>query len=181
MPWHKKPRSHSADTFVLTAEVSSDGVHSFERIPVRIPNPPNMRPTPVLGNEKERMEKYFLELDLMCQDDEIVAQVWRDRAFNRVENIVFNLMQQENTTFSWRQKFVHSIEKFLGLQKQNKVDIDQIIGGTLTTLLLSPENEAWISEVKKEIKARWDIIKTLPDPYHRPSYRLSHRNTKNSK
>lgn len=176
MPWHKKKRQHTAESFVLFAEVSPGGVESFHRIPVKIPIPPEMRPTPVEGAEADRMKSYFAKLDRMCQDDDVVARNWHARALHNVEALVFGLYEQGRTEADWRRKLLQLIERCLGLPNEPTVDMDRILGITLVQLLLVPENRAWMAEVQDEAEKRWAAVRDQADPYHKPSYRLT-RNT----
>ena len=175
MPWHKNKRPHTAESFVLIARTTPGKVESFRRVPVKIPIPPEMRPTPCEGAEAERMLNYFSDLDQMCQNESLISKNWRDRALHNVESRLRSLYEDQRVTVSWQHKLLHLVERSLRVNSRPNLDLDSIFEKALIPLLLTPDNQEWMEEIRKESEQRWETLSKTEDPYHRPSYRLSNK------
>ena len=144
----KGHQPHTARSFVLLAEVSRDGVHSFRREPFEIQPPPNERPVPLTGPAREEMIAYLEELDRMVADDEIVRTNWRRIALEHLD---------------------------IYLQRIKQKDSEEVLADLLGRLLLVAENRNWVEEVFAAVKENWAHQAAQVDPLHRPHYVLRSR------
>jgi hypothetical protein len=139
---------HTAHSFVLLAEVGRGEVRSFERIPFAIETPPEQRPTPLEGAEREEMLAYLADLDGKAQDEEFVARTWRDTA----------------------RKCLVSLLRELGTREPDNV-IEEMVG----RYCVLAENRAWTREIVRMGQEHWEVQKQTADPYHRPEWRYRRR------
>ena len=137
---------HTGHSFFLLADLSPDGVQSFERVPFTIPEPPEQRPTPLEGAEQEEMLRYLADLDAMLQDAEFVKNTWRETAMRMLRSYLSRLPNYEAEDL---------IEQFVG------------------RLCLVAENRSWMEEVLAMGREAWEKQQQERDPYHRPHYRFT--------
>jgi len=182
MPWHKNKRPHTAESFVLIASTMPGRVESFRRIPVTIPIPPEMRPTPCVGTEAKRLLNYFSLLDQMCQDESLISKNWRARALHNVESRLHSLYEDQRAATGWQHKLLRLVERSLRVNGRPDLDLDTVFERALIPLLLTPDNREWMEEIRMEAVRRWEALSEMEDIYHRPSYRLSNKdqNAKNA-
>lgn len=139
---------HTADSFLLLAEVGADGVAGFERLPLAIREPPQQRPIPLAGAEAEKMLAYFRRLDAMAADDEAVGRNWREIALKHLD---------------------------IYLERVKKMDREEVLENLLGRLILTAENRSWVDEVFREVRQRWARRAGRIDPLHRPHYDFTSR------
>ena len=137
---------HTAHSFVLLAEVSKDGVQSFERVPFEVPEPPEERPLPLEGEKRQEMLTYFDELDGLLQDEAFVQKTWRDIAKRRL---------------------------MANLKKCTAMEVDDVLEQMVGRLTLVAENRSWVEEVLAMAREHWEAQQQERDPYHRPHYRFT--------
>jgi len=133
----------TADSHLLLMQVGKEGVRSFERIPLRIAAPPEERPCPLEGADRDVMLAYFDELDRLLQDDAFVRKTWRETS----------------------RRFFWSL-----LQRATKGTVDSVIQEDIGRACLVAENRACFEEVLAEAREHWEAQKKLEDPYHRPNF-----------
>lgn len=134
---------HTAQTFVLLAEVTREGVQRVDRIPVLIGAPPDQRPRPSEGAEADAISARLGELDRFVADDARVVANWRDTA---VRQLIANV------------------------GRMSSLAAEDDILHTLGRLTLVAENRAWVDEAGKAVAERWELQRRLVDPYHKPSF-----------
>jgi len=137
---------NTARTFVLLVDVSRQGVHDFERVPVQIDPPPRERPRAEDGASAQALSAYFNELDRMISDDAVIAANWRAAA---VQKLIATLR--------------HAGER------AEPQDALHLIG----ELLHVAENRAWIDEVEAAAAEIWTTQRSHVDLHHRPSFASS--------
>jgi len=147
-PYMKDNGPHTAHSFLLLAEVSGDGVRSFERVPFQIGAPPEERPIPLNGAAGDDLLAYLAELDRLCADDDAVRATWRDTALRHLD---------------------------LYLGRIKTMDRQQVLDELLGRLLLVDENRRWVEEVFAAVEQRWAEQQGRRDPLHRPDYRFASR------
>jgi len=136
---------HTADATLLLVEVGRDGVHSFERIPARIEEPPEQRPHPLEGRARARQLEYYAELDALLADEAFVKRTWREVARKHLMTYIKRAAER---------------------------DIDSIMEELVGRLCLVAENRNWMEEILNEAREHWEAQKHLNDPLHRPHYRF---------
>lgn len=136
---------HTAHSYVLLLEVDAGGVHGFERIPCLIPEPPEERPRPAEGAQRDELAAYFEQLDRYLQDDEFIRNTWRERC---------------------REMFASFI------QKAADRGVDRVIEELVGRCVLVAENRNWMEEILAITREHWMEVEATSDPYHRPNYRF---------
>ena len=136
---------HTADSFVLLAEVDKGGVRSFERVPCAIPEPPEERPTPAEGAERAKLLERFAQLDRWLADEAFIRETWRRRC-------------KELFAYFLKQASERDVEGVL----------DELVGRSV----LVAENRNWMEEVLAIARERWPEPAAPSDPYRRPNYRF---------
>jgi len=144
----KRNGPHTAKSFVLLAEVDSHGVHSFERVPCVIPEPPEERPCPARGTERDELLSYFAQLDRWLADEEFVRRTYRERA-------------------------VAAFASFI--KRAAERDVQDVIEELVGRAVLVAENRAWMEEILAMAREHWAQVSASSDPYHRPNYRFQAR------
>ena len=139
---------HTAHSFLLLAEVGPGRVASFERVPFEIRPPPEQRPVPLDGPERERMLAYLEQLDRKAADDEVVKGNWRDVALRHLD---------------------------IYLDRARKLGREDLLVDLIGRLVLVAENRSWIDEVFAAVKENWTRQARRVDPYHRPQYAMTSR------
>jgi len=138
---------HTAHSFLLLAEVTKDGVQSFERVPFEIKAPPEERPAPVEGDAREEMLGYLAQLDAHLKDDAFVLKTWREVAKRLLATYIKRAAER---------------------------DIDNVIEELVGRLCLTAENRSWMEEILAMGREAWDARNAEePDPLHRPHYRFT--------
>jgi len=141
----KRNGPHTADSYVLLIEVDRRGVRSFERVPCLIPEPPEERPTPAEGAERERLMERFEQLDRWLQDEDFVRETWRRRCKELFASFIKQAAERD----------IESV-------------IDELVGRTV----LVAENRNWMDEILAMARERWAQVSASSDPYRRPNYRF---------
>lgn len=130
-------------SFVLLAEVSKRGVESFQRVPLKIAEPPEERPFPLEGEEARRLLAYFDELDRKVADDAIVKANWRAKALWMLERHIRQIRELEDGR-----------------------PIQHLLGKTLFVA----ENRSWAAEACRALREQWQKKGGRVDRLHRPSH-----------
>lgn len=144
MPYMKDNGEMTGKSFLLLAEVGKGGVSSWRRVPYAIPQPPDERPVPDEGAEKEKALAYLATLDQWAADDERVQGVWREHLIKRVE------MYQAQLA---------------------KMSPEEVVHDLMWRLPLVPENR-WIHDAMALAEVDWERQRTQIDLLHRPWYRI---------
>jgi hypothetical protein len=139
---------HTAHSFLLLVEVSRRGVQSFERIPFIISEPPEQRPAPARGAEREEALAHLAGLDAKLQDEEFVKATWREIAKRHLAGVIQTLAKQ---------------------------DIDRVIEEAVGRYCLLAENRSWMLEILEMGREQWLAQQQDDDPLHRPHYRFADR------
>lgn len=139
---------HTGHSFLLLAEVERRRVNSFTRVPFTISPAPEERPAPAEGADRERLLKYFTELDALAADDQAVARIWRQLAIDRLAG---------------------------QLERLKTMTCDDLLVETLGRLLLVQENRSWVDEIMLAVKENWARQANTIDPLHRPHYVITNR------
>ena len=138
---------HTGHSFMLLAEVTKDGVRSFERVPFEIAEPPEERPAPLEGKARDEMLQYLAQLDAHQKDDPFVLKTWRERAKGLLATTIKRAAER---------------------------DIDSVIEELVGRLCLTAENRSWMEEILAMGREAWDARNNEePDPLHRPNYRFT--------
>lgn len=148
----KENGPHTAESFVLLAEVSPGRVESFRRIPAFMDEPPNERPVPAEGERQRQLLAYFEELDRKVRDDAIVAANWRAISLAHLDSY---------------------LERFKTASRQD------VLEDFLGRLLLVAENRSWVDEVMAAAKERWDRQASQVHQHHRPHFVMQSRAKRN--
>jgi hypothetical protein len=138
---------HTAHSFLLLAELGDDGVRSWERVPVEIGEPPDERPVPLEGDESEKALTYLAWLDERLQDRAFVEETWRQKARERLAELVEELKTR---------------------------DLDQVIDEMVWRYCILAENRSWMQKILDMGREHWLAQQKLSDPLHRPHYRYQH-------
>ncbi len=144
MPYMKDNGPHTAHSFLLLAEVSKKGVQSFTRVPFAIAESPNERPAPLQGKARLAMLRYLAQLDLQCQDDDLVRQNWREISVRHLKTYLQRVMDKGYSQ-------------------------DALLDDVLGRLLFVQENRLWVEEAFSVIRDNWASQAQRVDPLHRPS------------
>lgn len=144
-PYMKENGPHTADSFVLVAEVTKKGVQSFERVAFRIGEPPEQRPTPSSGRERRRMLAHFAQLDAWLHDEVFVWKTWRDIA---------------------RKHFALYLKRAAAQLEAHGAD--DVIHDIVARLCFTAENRGWMNEILDMAGEYSERLKKLPTPYQRP-------------
>jgi len=146
----KRHGPETAQSYVLLVNVDGDGVRSFERIPCVIAAPPDERPQPAEGADRDRLLSRFEQLDRWLQDKEFIRTTWRKR-----------------------------VKEIFGayLKKAAERDTDAVIEEMVGRAVLVAENRNWMEEVLAMAREHWDEVRASSDPYCRPNYRFQSRPT----
>ncbi len=171
MPWHRRKRPRTAQTFVLLAEVSRRGVCSFRRVPCQIQIPPEMRPIPLEGASAAGLLRAFRELDRACHDDTVIRRNWRAAALRNIESSLMSLETYRRPPKGLRGRTLRLLTRVLG-EKPVRPNLEEVFRRWLIQLVLVPENQMWWQEVVAEARERWQTLASDADLHHRPSYRL---------
>ncbi len=139
---------HTAQSFVLLAEVQRGCVGNVRRVPYVIDPAPEERPRPMEGQQKQQMLQYLDELDRMAADDELVKRNWRQIALKHL---------------AWK------------LNEARKASVEDLLEDILGRLLLVQENRNWVEEVLEAVKENWQRQANAVDPLHRPHYAMERR------
>ncbi len=139
---------HTGHSFLLLAEVGKDGVRSFERVPFEIQEPPEQRPAPLEGPARDEMLRYLAGLDGRLKDDEFVLRTWREVAKKHLA---------------------------IYIKRAAEGDPEGVIEELVGRLCLVAENRAWMEEILRMGRERWEAQKRIKDPLHRPHYRFGKR------
>ncbi len=142
--YQKKNGPHTADAFLLLVQVDKTGVRSFERVPASILEPPDERPCPLEGAERNAMLAYFDELDRLLHDEAFVRKTWRAVARRRVWDL---------------------------LSRVPGHDVEWLVQYFIGRACLVQENRNCMEEVMAEAREHWEAQKRSIDPYHRPEFR----------
>jgi hypothetical protein len=145
MDYMKKNGPHTADSYVLLVRVDKGGVRSFERVPCAIPEPPEERPTPAEGPEREARLERFARLDEWLQDEEFVRETWRRRCLEHLADYI---------------------------KKAADRGVEGVIDELAGRAVLVAENRHWMEEVLAMARERWQEIRAEPHRYRRPNYRF---------
>lgn len=145
MDYMKRNGPHTADSYVLLAQVDGGGVRSFERVPCAIPEPPEERPRPAEGAERERLLDWFGQLDRWLADEEFIRDTWRRRA---------------------KELFATYIKTAAAR------DVEGVIDDLVGRAVLVAENRNWMDEILAMARERWAEVSASSDPYRRPNYRF---------
>ncbi len=144
----KRNGPYTAYSSLLLMKVGKKGVRSFERIPYKINEVPEQRPSPLFGAENSKMLRYLSKLDKLLKDNEFVKRTWSAIAKKHL---------------------------LMYLNQAKEQNIDRIINEVVGRLCLVAENREWMNEILLMAKERWDIQKKAGDPYHRPNYKYQER------
>jgi poly-gamma-glutamate synthesis protein (capsule biosynthesis protein) len=136
---------HTAQSFLLLAEVGKNGVKGFERIPFNICEPPNQRPIPMQGVERKKALDYLSRLDELVLNDDFVFETWRDVARKHLE---------------------------IYLSRAGKLGLDQVIDELAGRLFLVAENRRWLEEILIMSRENWKKLHQETFPYCRPNSRV---------
>ena len=145
MDYMKRNGPHTADSYVLLAQVDGGGVRSFERVPCAIPEPPEERPRPAEGAERRRLLDWFGQLDRWLTDEEFIRDTWRRRA---------------------KELFATTIKTAAAR------DVEGVLDELVGRAVLVAENRNWMDEVLAMARERWAEVSASSDPYRRPNYRF---------
>jgi hypothetical protein len=141
----------AAQTYVLLVEVDEDGVRSFKRVPCVIAEPPDERPQPLEGADRDQLTSYFGQLDRWLQDEEFTRKIWRQRC-------------------------KELLAEFIKMAAERSTDavIEELVGRAV----LVAENRTWMEEILAMAGEHWASVRASSDPYHRPNYRFQKPATK---
>jgi hypothetical protein len=160
---------HTAHSFLLLAEVTREGVQSFERVPFEIAAPPEERPVPLEGSARQAKLDYLAMLDAYLADEAFVRDTWREVARRRFASYLKAAMHNSSEP-KWRRWIRTQIARF-GFGPGP--DVDRVIEEFVGRLCLTQENRNWMEEIlamgREAHEAR--ILGEI-DPLHRPQYRL---------
>ena len=141
----KENGPHTADSFLLLADVTRKGVRNFERVPLRIGEPPNQRPMPLNGREAAKLQRHFAQLDAWLQDDAFVRRTWREIAKDHLA------------------LYIRRAAK--GLDERG---VEPVIEDIVARLCLVAENRSWMNEILLAAKDHWVRQKRNDITYQRP-------------
>ncbi len=144
----KRNGPHTAHTFVLLVEADRDGVRSFERVPCVIAAPPDERPQPAEGADREQLGAYFEQLDRWLGDEEFVRQTFRKRATELLGSFIKRAAER---------------------------DVEAVIEEMVGRAVLVAENRSWMDEILAMAREHWAQVSASSDPYRRPNYRFQNR------
>ena len=171
-------RKNGADTawsFLLRAEISADGVGHFERVPFQIGKGSNERPIPCHNAARRQKLERLHQLDQLVADDAEVARIWGETAVNKLATELKLAMSfNRKPSPLWKRGLI----RLLGLEPSTKleVDVERVLEELVGRWCLTAENRAWMEEILRQGKERWDARNALPpDPYHRPHRRFQKR------
>ncbi|OGF50954.1 MAG: hypothetical protein A2231_06490 [Candidatus Firestonebacteria bacterium RIFOXYA2_FULL_40_8] len=136
---------YTAYSFLLNINVGKKGVKSFERIPCRINEVPDQRPKPLIGDEYNKIMKYYSTLDKLLKNDKFVRETWRKIAVKHLE---------------------------IYIKRAGERKIENVIEEMVGRLCLVAENKSWMDEIMNMAKESWEKQKKLRDPLHKPNYRF---------
>ncbi|HUU42719.1 MAG TPA: CapA family protein, partial [Planctomycetota bacterium] len=146
-PYMKGNAPHTAHSFLLLARVSNDGVHSFERVPFEIGEPPDERPAPLEGDARDEMLGHLARLDAHLKDEAFVRRTWREVAKRHL---------------------------MIYIKRAAERDVENVIEEFVGRLCLTAENRNWMEECLAMGREAWERRNAeTPDPLHRPHYRFT--------
>lgn len=151
MEYMRKHGPRTAHSFLLLMDVGADGVRSFERVPVVVPEPPEERPWPADGAMRNGLLDYFTALDGMLRDEETVRRNWSSAA----------------------KRILAAELAMIGAS----CDADEFIRALLPRMMLVAENRSAMGEVCRMARAGWDEFTRGDNTYARPAYRLKKKST----
>ncbi len=144
----KRNGPDTSQSYVLLVNVDADGVRSFEREPCVIAEPPDERPRPAEGDERELLLSRFEQLDRWLTDEEFVRTTWR----RRVKEIFGSFLKR-------------------AAERDTDVVIEEMVGRAV----LVAENRNWMEEVLEMARESWSQVQPSANLYHRPNYRFQSR------
>lgn len=136
---------HTADSYLLLVELDASGVQGFERIPCRIPEPPEQRPTPLAGQAAQDFLAYCATLDGYLGNEEFVKARWREIATRHLGYM---------------------------LRRCGKMSPERFIEEMVGRLFLTAESRSWMQEILAMGQEQWDAAHAEDIPYRRPNCRF---------